>query len=102
MPKLGVLASITTIAGVLTFAAIRSTPTVEAAEKCKTTSFKTELVKQACEKGGQKAAKDEMKKWMKEKKLKSCNQCHSKLAPGYELKADGLQQFEKLGGKLLK
>ena len=42
-----------------------------------------------------------MKAWMKEKKLKSCNQCHTKLAPKYELKADGVEQFKKLGGKLL-
>ncbi len=101
MAKLGVLASITTIVGALTFAAIRSTPTADAAENCKTTKFKTELVKQACEKGGQKAAKDAMKTWMKQAKLKSCNQCHSKLAPSYELKKDGVDQFVKLGGKLL-
>jgi hypothetical protein len=36
---------------------------------------------------------------MKDKKIKSCNQCHSKLAPKYDLKADGLDQFFKAGGK---
>lgn len=101
MAKLGLFASIATIVGALTFAAIRTTTSAEAAEKCKTTTFKTEMVKAACEKGGQKEAKDVMKKWMKEKKLKSCNQCHAKLAPSYELKADGVEQFSKLGGKLL-
>jgi hypothetical protein len=40
-----------------------------------------------------------MKAFMKEKKLKSCNECHSKLAPSYELKPDGLEKFKKLGGK---
>ena len=61
--------------------------------------FKTELVKQACAKGGQKAAKDAMKVFMKEKKIKSCNQCHAKLAPKYELKPDAVDQFTKAGGK---
>jgi hypothetical protein len=42
-----------------------------------------------------------MQAWHKEKKVKSCNQCHTKLAPSYELKKDGLEQFAKLGGKLL-
>ena len=46
------------------------------------------MVKEACAKGGQKAAKDAMKAFMKEKKIKSCNQCHSKLAPTYDLKPD--------------
>ena len=40
-----------------------------------------------------------MKAFMKEKKLKSCNACHKKLAPKYELKDDALEQFKKLGGK---
>lgn len=66
---------------------------------CVIHDFKTELYKQACAKGGQHEAKDVAKAFMKEKKIKSCNQCHSKLAPKYELKADGLQQFHKLGGK---
>lgn len=107
MAKLGLLASSTllvgTIIGGLTFATVStvSAPTAEAADKCQHSEFKTEMVKAACEKGGQKAAKDAMKAWMKEKKLKSCNQCHSKLAPSYALKADGLEQFKKLGGKVL-
>jgi hypothetical protein len=107
MAKLGLLASSTllvgTIIGGLTFATVStvSAPTAEAADKCQHTDFKTEMVKAACEKGGQKAAKDAMKAWMKEKKLKSCNQCHSKLAPSYDLKPDAVEQFKKLGGKLL-
>ena len=31
-----------------------------------------------------------MKAWNKEKNIKSCNQCHEKLLPKYELKKDGL------------
>lgn len=97
MAKLGIFASIATIVAALTFANL-STP--DAADKpCVTKEFKTQLVKDACTKGGQKLAKDVMKKWNKEKKIKSCNQCHTKLAPNYELKADGLEQYKKLGGK---
>jgi hypothetical protein len=71
---------------------------VEAADACVHKDFKTELVKEACTKG-QKEAKDAMKAFMKEKKIKSCNQCHEKLAPRYDLKKDGLDQFQKAGGK---
>jgi hypothetical protein len=42
-----------------------------------------------------------MKKWNKEKGIKSCNQCHTKLAPTYDLKADAFDQFVKHGGKLI-
>ncbi|HEY4057909.1 MAG TPA: hypothetical protein VGM39_14945 [Kofleriaceae bacterium] len=99
--KLPLIASLSTIAGALVFALVTSAAPaeVDAADACVHKDFKTELVKNACTKGGQKGAKDVMKAFMKEKKLKSCNQCHSKLAPNYELKADGLEQFQKLGGK---
>jgi hypothetical protein len=102
MSKLGLFATITSIIGALTFATFSSSAVADdaaAAGACVHTNFKTELVKQACTKGGQKEAKDVMKKFMKDNKIKSCNQCHSKLAPKYELKADGLEQFQKLGGK---
>jgi hypothetical protein len=56
-------------------------------------------VKTACLKGGQTEAKDAMKRWNKEKKIKSCNQCHTKLAPSYELQKDGFERYKKLGGK---
>jgi hypothetical protein len=97
MAKLGLFASIATIIGALTFANM-STPNAADAP-CVHKELKTELVKQACEKGGQKAAKEAMKVWNKEKKIKSCNQCHTKLAPNYELKDDAFEQFAKLGGK---
>lgn len=101
MSKLGLIASIMSIVGVLTFATFNASaedaPAGPAA--CLHTEFKTELVKQACTKGGQLEAKNAMKAFMKEKKIKSCNQCHAKLAPKYELKKDGLDQFQKAGGK---
>lgn len=70
-----------------------------AAAACVNKEFKTELVKQACMKGGQIEAKSFMKAFMKEKNIKSCNYCHSKLAPNYELKGDAIERFQNAGGK---
>ncbi len=84
-------------AGGITFLALNPASGQDTA--CKTTNFHTEMYRAACQKGGQKAAKDAAKAWNKEKKIKSCNQCHSKLAPAYERKPDALDQFRKLGGK---
>ena len=96
MVKLGLFATAAAMIGALMFANV-STPAADT--PCVAKEFKTELVKAACAKGGQKEAKAVMKAWNKEKKIKSCNQCHTKLAPKYELKADGLAQYKKLGGK---
>jgi hypothetical protein len=101
MAKLGLFASLAAVVGVLSFASMSSSDADDKKTACKTTKFTTEMVKEACEKGGQEAAKKAMQDWNKQKKIKSCNQCHSKLAPTYELKKDGLEQFKKLGGKLL-
>jgi len=107
MSKLGFFASVATIIAALGFASFTASTAsaggddskVDKAAPCVHKDFKTELVKQACEKGGQTAAKDAMKAFNKEKQINSCNKCHSKLAPNYELKTDGLDQFKKLGGK---
>lgn len=99
MLKLGFFASITTIVGALAFASFTAAPAQADGTACVTKDFKTELVKQACEKGGQAEAKSAMKAFAKDRKMKSCNQCHAKLSPTYELKADGLEQFQKAGGK---
>jgi hypothetical protein len=104
MSKLGLFASIMSIVGVFTFATFSASaddaPAAPAAPAaCARADFKTELVKQACAKGGQPEAKTAMKAFMKEKKIKSCNQCHAKLAPKYELKPDAVEQFQKAGGK---
>ncbi|HEX4420858.1 MAG TPA: hypothetical protein VH165_23240 [Kofleriaceae bacterium] len=99
MSKLGFFAALTSLAGALAFATL-STPAADAdATACVHKELKTDLVKQACDKGGQPEAKTAMKAFMKDKKIKSCNQCHSKLAPSYDLKPDGLDQFTKAGGK---
>jgi hypothetical protein len=52
MKKLGLLAIITTLLGGLTFATLTASAE-NASTACVHTDFKTELVKQACEKGGQ-------------------------------------------------
>ena len=59
MSKLGLIASILSITGVLTFATINASAE-DAPAPCVHTDFKTELVKQACAKGGQPEAKTAM------------------------------------------
>jgi hypothetical protein len=98
MTKFGMFTSVTALVTGLGIAAMSSSDAV-AEDACQHKDFKTEMVKSACTNGGQKAAKDAMKKFMKDAKIKSCNQCHSKLAPTYELKPDALDQFKKAGGK---
>jgi hypothetical protein len=95
MAKLGIFASILTIAAVIGMVTV-----ADAADACKHAEFKTELVRDAC-KNGQASAKDAMKKFMKDAKIKSCNQCHTSLAPKYDLKKDAYDQFQKAGGKLI-
>jgi hypothetical protein len=96
MARLVWLASLTALAGALTLAQL-SAP--EAGDPCVRKDFKTELVKQACEKGGQAAAKDAMKAFVKETKAGTCTRCHATQSPDYDLKPEGLEQFLKLGGK---
>ena len=98
MSKFGIFSAIATIVGAITIASLTSA-SADAPVPCVHTDFKTALVKQACTTGGQAAAKDAMKKFNKDNKITSCNKCHSKLAPNYELKSDGLDQYQKLGGK---
>ena len=97
MAKLGFVASVVAIIGALTFANMSSPNAADA--PCVHKELKTDMVKEACAKGGQKAAKEAMKAFNKEKGIKSCNKCHKKLAPNYELTDDALDQFQKLGGK---
>jgi hypothetical protein len=97
MAKLGIFAALSAIVLAIGFATVSSADTPE---PCKRKDFKTELVRDAC-KTSQAAAKDAMKKFMKDAKIKSCNACHSKLAPTYELKTDALDQYKKAGGKVI-
>jgi hypothetical protein len=100
MQKLGMFASATAFLAAIGLAMFTASPAeADDPTPCTRKEFKTDMVKNACTKGGQPAAKDAMKAFNKDKKISSCNKCHSKLAPNYELKADGLKQFTDLGGK---
>jgi hypothetical protein len=97
MAKLGFFASLAVIVAALGFATMSQAET--AAAPCLHKEFKTEIGAKACtgKDASQKNAKDAMKLFMKEAKIKSCNACHTKLAPTYELKADAFDQFKKAG-----
>lgn len=110
MAKLGITSLVAAV--LATLALVTLAPSrVDAGAPCKTTKFQTTLVKDACTAGGQKAAKDEMKKWTKTAKKQqadlACATCHSKVGGAYPLKPDagaklgGLKLFEKLGGTLI-
>jgi len=75
---------------------------VAAGPPCRHAKFDTTMIGDACAQGGQAQAKAEMKKFVRGAKAKEpaleCGTCHSKLAPEYPLKADGLAHFKKLGG----
>jgi hypothetical protein len=102
MKKLGIVMLSFGFAGVLGVVTASSPQEALAAAACKRTEFKTEMVKAACTKGGQAEAKKAMKKFVADAKKKeaglTCQSCHSKLAPGYDLKADGFDKFKALGG----
>lgn len=93
-----VIASVATIVITLAVTLVAAPRDSWAGAACHRTEFKTELIKQACATGGQDAAKAAMKKFVKDKKVKTCNVCHAKLAPAYPLKPDALQRFRDLGG----
>jgi len=88
---------------VATIAATALTADAADSPPCHRTKFETKLVKDACAAGGQKAAKDAMKKFLKEAKKKNasadCKTCHEKLAPNYETKKDALKHFKEYGGE---
>lgn len=99
MAKTGLFASLFVLAASLVIAArAPEAHADDAATKCRRVEFKTVEVKAACEKG-LKAAKDQMKTFMKKAKIKNCQVCHSSLAPEYKLKADGLKKYQDAGGK---
>lgn len=76
--------------------------TLDDGDKCKRTTFKTALVKSACNKGA-KAAKKAMKAFVKKAKAATgekitCKTCHTsmKKADGYPLTKDGLATYKRL------
>jgi|GEM_PF-3047280 cytochrome c5 len=65
------------------------------------------MVKAACSKGGQKAAKKAMKSWVRSTKKKhkaagetdfklTCKTCHTKLKGAYPIKKDAVATYKKL------
>src|SRR5690242_5271261 len=71
-----------------------------AGKACSRTTFKTELIKGACQKGGQAAAKTAMQNFLKTaKKTESgleCKGCHKSLGPDYPTKDDAVDHFHRL------
>lgn len=102
MHRFAVLGFALAIAGAIAGVTLTSDDAVAGAA-CKRATFETKLVGDACTKGGQAEAKKAMKKFLKTAKKKEagleCKSCHTKLAPKYDLKPDGLEHFKKLGGK---
>jgi hypothetical protein len=101
MARFGLFSLALSFAAVIGMATIAG-PADAADPACKRAKFETKLVKEACAKGGQKAAKDVMKTFLKEGKKKqsdlACDSCHTKLAPDYPLKPNALKLFKELGG----
>ena len=71
----------------------------DAGKACARTEFKTELIKNACKKGGQSEAKKAMRTFMKKAKKATkekitCSSCHTKSSGDYPLKKDGLKRYK--------
>ncbi|MCY0989232.1 hypothetical protein OV203_18990 [Nannocystis sp. ILAH1] len=76
----------------------------QAGDACVRKEFKTQLIKDACTKGGQDEAKKVMKKFLAKAKaknpaIKDCKSCHTTLSPDFKLTNDALMQFQMAGGK---
>jgi hypothetical protein len=102
MVKLGFTSLIAAALATLTLVTLQPA-SVSAGAGCKRTKFETTQLAEACKSGGQKAAKDQMKKWMKGAKKQradiACATCHSKVGGDYPLKPDGMKLYKDLGGK---
>ena len=89
--------------------AIAPTPSRASGPPCAQTEFKTEMIKAACDKGGQDEAKKQMiafvaKNGAKGEKLTkskifTCNACHDKLDPTFDRKPTAFDLYKQLGGK---
>ena len=101
MAKLGFFSLVFAAAGLI--AAGSFSQPASAGKPCSRTKFETKLIHDACTAGGQDEAKAAMKNFLKEAKKKdanaTCQTCHGKLAPSYDLKPDGLKKFKAFGGE---
>lgn len=81
---------------------VDAAPPIASGPPCRHATFETTMMADACARGGQAAAKADMKKFVRGAKAREpaleCGTCHAKLAPAYPLKPDGLAHFKKLGG----
>ena len=70
---------------------------------CRATRFETKLVREACASGGQKEAREAMKKFQRRaREIRDdleCRTCHRALAPDFPLEKDALKRFRDLGGE---
>lgn len=102
MKKLALFALAAASAAILSLASMPQD--AQAADACARKEFKTEMVKQACAKGGQQEAKKVMKKFLSKAKadnpeIKNCKSCHTSLKPDYKLAPKGFEMFKAAGGK---
>ncbi|WP_437817208.1 hypothetical protein [Sorangium sp. So ce1078] len=102
MKKLALLAFAVSSAAFFSLAAAPQESS--AGDPCVRKEFKTRLVRDACQKGGQAEAKKTMKKFFmtaKEKapEVTACKSCHATLSPDYKLTSNALELFKKAGGK---
>jgi len=99
------LVSTLILGGLVALGAIALQPSTVSADgtACFRTKFETKLTEDACQKGGQEAAKQAWKDWLATAKKTdaslSCKTCHTKLGPEFPLTADGLATYKKAGGK---
>src|SRR5262245_7960523 len=105
MVRLGIFATFLTIAAAIGVAQVTPTSALAAGE-CVRKEFKTKMVKEACAKGGQKAAKDAMKAFLKVAKTKNakitgCPTCHKKVGGDFPLTDNALTLFKDAGGEML-
>ena len=70
---------------------------------CAATQFYTQLVQNACERGGQAAANKAMKQFLVDARRRQpgldCQSCHTRLAPDYPLTPGGLALFKRLSAR---
>lgn len=102
MTRLRLFSLTAAIIGALAVASM-STSDASSGKPCSRKTFDTELVKNACAKGGQDEAKAAMKAFLKDAKKKNdslaCVSFHTKVGDPFPLRQDALKTFKDSGGK---
>jgi hypothetical protein len=104
MVKLGFAALVAAFVATLAVVTVTGSGSAEAAAPCKAKKIETKFLADACKAGGQKGAKDAMKKAMKTWKKKdatvSCASCHTQVGGAYPKKPNAMKDLvEKFGVK---